>query len=229
MGQEACGEQAAAANNVLRLKYICVMMEVNSMKKSTKRFLSSALALLLMLSLPMTANAQVVVGADVPTATTTWEANSQPCVGTLWILDGYDYVSVPIKHASIVTVTNGERKTITWPQGNGAVQTPVFSAEPTLNDRTRMIGLLEELEYTMNSMTSYPSDPLMEFYQTPAGLPAGKYSYGAEFQVKTAQWMIERGQLLGRAVIVPVGADEGRIEGIPFSYTATKLIVVVED
>lgn len=35
MGQEACGEEGAAANHVLRLKDICVTMEVTSMKKST--------------------------------------------------------------------------------------------------------------------------------------------------------------------------------------------------
>ena len=226
MGQEAYGEQVAAANNVLRLKYICVMMEVTSMKKSTKRFLSSALAILLMLSLPMTANAQVVVGATIPTATLTWEENSQPCVATVMIPEEPDVLPVPIEDATIVTIVNGESKVVTWPRGNGATREPEFSVEPALADRVRLESLLLELGYELQSMRVDLEDTEQIYDIVPGGLPAGRYSFGSEFDVVDAEWSIVRGQLFGRAVISPDAPDEGTITGIPFGATAIKLIVL---
>lgn len=198
------------------------------MKKLAKRVLSLTLMLLLLMSVPMTARADVVEDADVPTATMSWEENLQPCTATLRIPGETYYISVPITDASIVTISEGEQKVVTWPKGSYVEHAPTFTAEPSGEDEVRLLTLLGELGYDMDPMyRELPEeDADLEFYQTPAGLPAGKYSYGSEFKVIDAEWWILRGQLTGRAISLPMGADEGEIAEIPISCSKIKLIVI---
>lgn len=201
------------------------------MKKSVKSALSLILALLLMMSVPMTARAEVVEDADVPTAKVTWTEELMPCTATLWI-PGEEYtIPVPITDASIVHVTDGEERVITWPRGSYVEQTPVFTANPSMADYFRLETLLGELGYGLGSMCQELSEEErnLVFFNTPKGLLDGKYSYGSEVDVIDAEWLIQRGALTGRVISPSDGEDEGKIVGIPLSCTKIKLIVISLD
>lgn len=196
------------------------------MKKSTRSTLLLILALL-MISVPMTASAEVVEGASVPTAKVSWEENLMPCTATLRFPENAYVIPVPIKDATIVRINNGEQGVTTWPIGNCATQTPTFTEEPSMLNKERLETLSLELGYEVKSMNSVVPD--FEYYTIPAGLIPGEYSYGTEFGVMDAEWWITRGALSGRIIDLPVGANQGEIIGIPYEQTALKLIVISLD
>lgn len=216
MGREASGEQVAAANYVLRLKDICVTMEVTSMKKSTKRFLSFALVFLLMLStMVMPALAATVEWTD-PDGTHNYASVTKR--------SNWYYVYRQINDATVVRHTVGTRELITWPVGNAAtyrVQINVSAYGAKVHQALAAEGLT-----TLVAGAPVPDDE--GYYVIPANVPAGTYSFGYEIKVYDISWAVVLNSVpFGpNGYALPTGNQSGTVDAVPEYITAAKLIPV---
>lgn len=216
MGQEACGEGGAAANNVLRPKDICVTMEVTSMKKSTKRFLSSVLVFLVMLS---------TMVMSVSAATVEWtNSDGTYNYATVTKTSDWYYVYKEIEGATIVRHAVGTGELITWPVGNTAtyrVQINVSAYGARVNQALAAEGLTEQVDGE-----AVENDE--GYYIVPENVPAGTYSFGYEIKVYDISWSVVLNcvQFGPTGYALPTGNQSGTVDAVPEYITEAKLIPV---
>ena len=185
------------------------------MKKTTKRFLSLAIGLAIMLSTAVVVSAGSVdwAGSDGYTYTATTSA------GSTYV------ISVPVSDATTILHESGEDEVITWPTGNNATHeanypNSVKAYESYLEAALKKDGLASMATSNIPSKDYYVLDP---------DLPEKKYSYGFEVTVCDVTCTIRRSRIQMNqtyALVQPYAT--GVLEEAVISYTTCKLIVMGE-
>lgn len=159
-------------------------------------------------------------------AVESWTENGYLCVACVE-KDGDAYViPVPIDSASVVHHDVGSTEVITWPLGYVATRTFEYDVLPSPTDIAYLKQAAIKEGVPLVSMSCELSNPILDCYVLDAGLPAGTYSYGAEFTVYDATWSVRRSQISGWALVDPTS---GTFTGIPISCTDSKMIVIELD
>lgn len=188
-------------------------MEEITMKKTTKRFLSLAIGLAIMLSTAVVASAGSMdwTGSDGYTYTATTNA------GSSYLLP------VAIDDATVILHEVGETNVITWPAGNNAVHETNYPATVS-GYRTYLDRLLEDDGLSKTAISNVPE---FDYYVINAALPGKTYSFGMEVTACDVTCTIRKSQVAMPQTYALISPSEtGVLVEAVISYTACKLIVI---
>ncbi len=148
---------------------------------------------------------------------------------TVEITSDWYYVYLPIDSATLARHTVGNRELITWPVGNSAT----YSVELNVSGAVYKTKVEEALEAEglMKSITGPQIDTDVDegYYEIPAGLPTGTYTYGYEVTVYDISWNVDLDMyqpIVSAYAAVTIGDQSGTVDAVPYSCTEAKLIPV---